>query len=414
VTTQRVHGHWPRLRPATPRHGRPAGLEPPPNAAGRWHRVAHWARVYRLDLIWVGFVALNLLAMRLEPDWGTVPFLAIWVSLTAIYGLRLWRLQGTILTLAAVTLATGGVIVVQVLKGQQDADYLAEVPLIALMFLVMVWHGRRRVSAMEDKLAAMEAVQRVSQENLRLLTQQHRFLQDASHELGTPITVALGHAELMERAAITTEMAEDARVVADELRRLGRLATRILLLASASSPDFLHREPVPVESVLGDALERWGYLPRQWRLGPVVEATVLADRDRLALALDALLENAIAHTESGDQIEVSARRENGQVVLAVADSGVGIEEGDLQRIFHRFARASTQRNREAGGFGLGLAIVQAIATAHHGSVKVRSTPGHGAIFEIFLPLAPAEAAAPAAAPSADPGLSALTQQDSLP
>ena len=60
------------------------------------------------------------------------------------------------------------------------------------MFLVMVWHGRRRVAAMEDKLAAMEAVQRVSQEKLHLLTQQHRFLQDASHELGTPITVALG------------------------------------------------------------------------------------------------------------------------------------------------------------------------------------------------------------------------------
>ena len=142
--------------------------------------------------------------------------------------------------------------------------------------------------------------------------------------------------------------------------------------------------------MLGDALERWGYLPRQWRLGPVTDATVLADRDRLALALDALLENAIGHTDAGDQIEVSARRENGQAVLAVADSGCGIEERDLQRIFHRFARASMHRNREAGGFGLGLAIVQAIATAHGGSVKVRSTPGEGAIFEIFLPLAPAD------------------------
>jgi signal transduction histidine kinase len=388
VTTQRAQWRRPRLRPAPPGHGRPAHVEPA-STPDWWHRVAHWARAARLDLIWVVFVALNLVVMRLEPDWGTVPFLAIWVSLTAIYGVRLWRLQPTILTLAAVTLATGGIIVVQVLKGQQDADYLAEVPLIALMFLVMVWHGRRRVAAMEEKLTAMEAVQRVSQENLHLLTQQHRFLQDASHELGTPITVALGHAELMERAASETEMAEDARVVADELRRLGRLATRILLLASASSPDFLHREPVPVESVLGDALERWGYLPRQWRLGPVTDATVLADRDRLALALDALLENAIAHTDPGDQIEVSARRESGQAVLAVADSGCGIEPDDLQRIFQRFARASTHRNREAGGFGLGLAIVQAIATAHQGSVQVRSTPNQGAIFEIFLPLAPA-------------------------
>jgi signal transduction histidine kinase len=273
-----------------------------------WGRAARWGRAYRLDLIWVAFVGINLAAMRLLPAWQTVPFLAIWVSLTVIYGLRLWRLQPTILTVATVTLATGGIVVVQVLKGQQDADYLAEVPLIALMFLVMVWHGQRRVAAMEERLAAMEEVQRVSQENLRLLEEQQRFLQDASHELGTPITVALGHAELMERAATETVLADDARVVAGELRRLGRMASRILLLASAGNPDFLHLEPVPVESVLGDALERWGYLPRQWRLG--------------------------------------------------------------------------------------LAIVQAIATAHQGSVQVRSTPGRGSSFELILPLGPAVATVP--------------------
>src|ERR1700753_1328786 len=102
--------------------------------------------------------------------------------------------------------------------------------------------------------------------------------------------------EMMERAARDTVLAEDARVVAGELRRLGRMASRILLLASAASPDFLHRQAVTAESVLGGALERWGYLPRQWRLGPVTDVTVMADRDRLALALDALLENAIAHT----------------------------------------------------------------------------------------------------------------------
>jgi signal transduction histidine kinase len=356
-----------------------------------WGRAARWGRAYRLDIIWVAFVGINLAAMRLLPAWGTVPFLAIWVSLTAIYGVRLWRLQPTILTWAAVTLATGGIIVVQVLKGQQDADYLAEVPLIALMFLVMVWHGRRRIAAMEERLAAMEEVQRVSQENMRLLEEQQRFLQDASHELGTPITVALGHAELMERAASETVLAGDARVVAGELRRLGRMASRILLLASAASPDFLHPEPVPVESVLGDALERWGYLSRRWRLGPVTDVTVVADRDRLALALDALLENAIAHTSSGDEIEVSARREGGQVVLTVADSGAGIAPADLDRIFQRFARANPQRSSQAGGFGLGLAIVQAIAAAHHGAVQVRSKKGRGSSFELLLPL-PAELA----------------------
>src|SRR5207247_10606104 len=95
-----------------------------------------------------------------RPAWPAVPCLASWVSLTVIYGFRLWRLQPTILTLAAVTLATGGIIAVQVLKGKQDADYLAEVPLIALMFLVMVWHGRRRLAATEDRLGAEGGVQR--------------------------------------------------------------------------------------------------------------------------------------------------------------------------------------------------------------------------------------------------------------
>jgi len=355
-----------------------------------WYRQAgRWARSSRLDIIWVVFVGLNLAAMRLLPSWQTVPFLAIWVSLTVIYGFRLWRLQPTILTLAAVTLATGGIIVVQVLQGQQDADYLAEVPLIALMFLVMVWHGRRRLAAMEERLAAMEEVQRVSQENLHLLQQQHRFLQDASHELGTPVTVALGHAELMERAASGTDLARDARVVAEELRRLGRVASRMLLLASAGSPGFLRREPVAVESIVGDALERWGYTNRQWRLGEVADATVEADRDRLGLALDALLENAIAHTAAGDQIGISARLEDEQVVLAVSDTGCGIAPADLHRIFHRFSRAGPHRRREAGGFGLGLAIVQAISEAHHGTVQVQSTHGAGSTFQVTLPLLPA-------------------------
>jgi len=351
-----------------------------------------WGRSSWVDLAWVAFVALNLLAMRLLPAWQTVPFLAIWVSLTVIYGFRLWRIQPTILTLAAVTIATGGIIGVQVLKGQQDADYLAEVPLIALMFLVMVWHGRRRLAATEERLAAMEEVQRVSQENLRLLKQQRRFLQDASHELGTPITVALGHAELIERAVTNPVVAEDARVVTDELMRLRRLSTRMLLLASAEGPDFLHLTPVPVESVVVDALGRWGHVPRRWRLGPMAEAIVLGDRDRLAVALDALLENAVAHTMPHDRIEVSARLEDAGVVLAVADSGSGIQDSDLRRIFQRFARAEPSRSRPTGGLGLGLAIVQAIAEAHGGSVSVESTFGHGSEFEVYLPLAPAATA----------------------
>ena len=372
----------------------------------------HRLRPVAPDIAWAAFVGLNLVAMRLFPEWQTVPFLAIWVSLTVIYGFRLWRLQPTILTLAAVTLATGGIIGVQVLKGQQDADYLAEVPLIALMFLVMVLHGRRRLAATQERLTAMEQVQRISQENVRLLEQQRQFLVDASHELGTPITVALGHAELIEQAAteqaateqavtgqtvtgqtvtgqtITDQsVAADARVVVGELARLRRLTNRMLLLASAGTPGFLQVAPVATDSLVLDALERWGHVPRHWRLGEAAEAVVPGDADRLTVALDALLENAVAHTKPGDRIEVSVALEDGHAVIGVADSGCGIAPDDLARIFGRFARAEPYRSREAGGFGLGLPIVHAIAEAHHGSVRVRSNNGHGATFEMVIPAA---------------------------
>ena len=147
------------------------------------------------------------------------------------------------------------------------------------------------------------------------------------------------------------------------------------------------------DHLLLDALERWGHVPRHWRLGEVAEATVLGDGDRLVVALDALLENAVAHTEPGDVIEVSVRLDDGNAVIAVTDFGCGIPPADLDRIFGRFARAEPYLSREAGGFGLGLPIVQAIAEAHHGTVRVHSASGQGATFEMVLPAMAPESAA---------------------
>lgn len=343
------------------------------------------AKVARWDILWAVFVGLNLAAMRLLPEWQTVPFLAIWVSLTLVYAFRLWPFQPAMLTLAVVTLATGGIIGAQVISGQQDADYLVLVPLVAVMFLVMAWHGRRRLAALEERLAALEELQRVSQENLRLLERQRLFLLDASHELGTPITVALGHAELIEQAA-TDQVADDAHVVVSELGRLRKQASRMLLLASAGDPGFLELAPVALDALVMDALERWGYTPRRWRLGEVSEASVTGDHARLAAALDALLENAIAHTGPDDLIELSVRLADGQAVFAVTDSGAGIPNDDLERIFDRFSRGHPSHNRETGGFGLGLPTVRAIAEAHHGSVRVHSTVGAGSTFELLVPV----------------------------
>ncbi len=343
----------------------------------RGDRLLRTARASWVDIAWVVFIGLNLLAMRLLPGWQTVPFLIIWVSLTAIYGFRLWRLGSTLVTVLTVTIATGGLIGWQVIAGKQDADYLAEVPLLAMMFVVMVWHSRRRV-------AALDAMRRVSEHNLLLLAQQRRFLQDASHELGTPITIALGHAELIEQAATDETIAKDARVAVDELLRMRRLTSRMLLLASSDGPDFLRTAPVDIADLVLETVLRWRHVHRQWTLGALAEGTMPADGDRLTLALDALIENAVTHTDVDGRIELSARREGETVVLAVTDSGCGIAAADVGRIFGRFSRIDSGRER-AVRFGLGLALVKAIAEAHDGSVRVESKVGEGSTFELRLP-----------------------------
>ncbi len=338
-------------------------------------------RKYWLDIAWVAFSCVNLGAMLVFSEWETVPFHFIWVSLTLLYGFRVWRVKPTMWTLAAVMIGTGGFILIDVARGAAPLEEITEVPLMSAMFLAMVWHARRRLSATEE-------IKRVSEENLRLLERQRQFTQDASHELRTPITVALGHAELIARTTDGTLMAEDAQVVADELQRLRRLADRLLLLASADSPDFLVTTRVDVENLVTEAVHRWAATARRWRLGDLLEAVVDADEDRLAVALDALLENAVKHTGPEDSIELSVRREGDSAVISVVDSGSGIAEEDLDRIFDRFARADHGRSRTEGGMGLGLAIVKTIVGAHGGEVRVRSTPGKGSVFEIRLPLLP--------------------------
>src|SRR5207249_507408 len=143
----------------------------------RWPFKAYW-----IDVAWGAFAVANLVAMVTFPTWETVPFHFIWVSLTLLYGFRVWNVKPTVWTLAAVMVGTGSLIAVDIARGTQPADEITEVPLMAAMFVAMVWDARRR-------LAAMSEIEQVSEANARLLERERRFLQDASHELRTPITV---------------------------------------------------------------------------------------------------------------------------------------------------------------------------------------------------------------------------------
>jgi signal transduction histidine kinase len=358
--------------------------------AERAHRRWDWPlrQFGWLECAWAVFAVANLVAMWLLPSWETVPFHFIWISLTLVYGFRVWELERTGWVLALVVATTGVLLAHEVSESFQPPDELTEVPLMAAVFLAMVWHARRRLVAMEREHAAAEA-------NRRLLEGQRRFVQDASHELRTPITIAMGHADLLAREIRNPELAEDASIVVDELLRLRRLADRLLLLASSADPDFLTSSPTEVEPLLAEARSRWAPSERRFLLEGGGAPVVVADAERLGTALDALIENAVKQTEPGDEIRLGAARRGGRVAIWVADSGPGIAQEQLDSVFDRFARLDVGRSRERGGVGLGLAIVKAIAEAHGGSVRVRSALGQGSVFEILLPgpQAPLEAAA---------------------
>jgi signal transduction histidine kinase len=331
-----------------------------------------------LDAMWAAFSAVNLLAIFAFAGWETVPFHFIWISFTLVYGFRTWAPRPTLAVLGVVMATTGAAIGVDVARGTESVAELTEVPLMAAMFLAMVWHARRKLTAEQES-------RRFGEENARLLATQRRFLQDASHQLRTPITIALGHAELLASGLAGPQEGHDIEVVLGELNRLRRIAERLLVIAAAEGPEFLQPEAVELDGFIVEVLGRWRpTADRRWQLGQLDKVTVQADRERLGLAVDALLENAVRHTGSGDVITLSvvAVGYGLPVRMIVADTGQGIP-AELQRhVFDRFRSGDSGPPR---GTGLGLALVSAVARAHGGDVLVQSTPGRGSEFELLLP-----------------------------
>ncbi|HKN93530.1 MAG TPA: HAMP domain-containing sensor histidine kinase [Thermoleophilaceae bacterium] len=338
--------------------------------------VIGWLRARKIELAWVTFAVINLVAMLLTPDWETIPFHFIWVSLTILYGFRVWGLKSTYLILAAVALGTGVVILNDAFEGSQLWGELFEVPLMSGMFLAMVWHARRRQVALNETA-------RVAAERASLLDHQERLLHDVSHELRTPVTIARGHLEMLQLAS--EDPPPEIAVAVDELDRIAHIVDRLLLLAKAERPDFVAVSDIDLQRFLEDVFMRWSEVaPRNWRLGEAPAGTLVADPQALRTALDALLENAVDHTVAANTIELCAQASDGDVAISVIDDGPGIPAEALDRIFERFARADSSRSRERGGAGLGLAIVDAIARAHHGRCTVASA-GQGTAFTLTLP-----------------------------
>ena len=247
---------------------------------------------------------------------------------------------------------------------------------------------------MLTEIEAAFAARAASEERMR------RFVADASHELRTPLTTIRGFAELYRQGAAGSPE-EAARLIGrieEEAARMGLLVEDLLLLARLDQARPLAQDPVDLPVIASDAVhaaravdpDRSISLEVAPQSGPLV---VPGDEARLRQVLDNLLSNALTHTPAGSPVTVRLGREEQRAVVEVADRGPGLTPEQARRVFERFYRVDSARSRPTtgrvgtGGSGLGLAIVAALVAAHRGTVDVVSTPGEGATFRVWLPLA---------------------------
>ncbi|MCU1531188.1 MAG: histidine kinase [Arthrobacter sp.] len=225
---------------------------------------------------------------------------------------------------------------------------------------------------------------------------QQQFLDDAGHELRTPLTILRGHLELVA-VDDPDDVAATRTVLLEEVDRMQRLVDDLLLLANASHPDFIRKEPIQIAEFIQQVMEKIHVLgDRRWQIDETADYVMEADSQRLTQALVQLAANAVKYTGSSATIALGSRIEGptaadgapvpeaDTLLLWVRDTGTGIAVEDQKRIFERFGRAHPGRG-EAGS-GLGLAIVSAIAEAHGGMATVESEYGEGATFMIRIPL----------------------------
>ena len=267
----------------------------------------------------------------------------------------------------------------RVASGIGEHDLTARVPVTGSDDVAAV------AATFNDMLDRIEAVHRT----------QQRFVDDAGHELRTPITVVRGHLELLSEDPI--ERAATLRLVTDELGRMSRIVSDLLVLARAQQPDFVTTTSQDVALLTLDIEAKAQTLgDRRWELMEVAEGNVALDTQRVTQALLQLAANAVQVTDAGDRIRIGSTfigtGADRHLRLWVSDTGPGVAQEDAERIFERFfhgghaaARGDTNGPAPRHGSGLGLAIVRAIADGHQGSAWVESTPGEGATFGLDIP-----------------------------
>jgi two-component system phosphate regulon sensor histidine kinase PhoR len=231
---------------------------------------------------------------------------------------------------------------------------------------------------------------------LRRLERVRRdFIANVSHEFKTPLTAIQGFAETLLNGALDDRANRKhfVEIIREHARRLARLTDDLLKLSRIEAGRLeLEIRPVPVEALVNGCVETARLKAEAKGIEIHVEMqkgapAVRGDGVQLGEVLQNLLDNAVQYTPSGGRIEVISHANGREVVFTVADTGMGVPEADLERIFERFYRVDAARSREAGGTGLGLSIARHIVEAHGGRIWVESAVGLGSRFHFSVPIA---------------------------
>jgi two-component system OmpR family sensor kinase len=317
--------------------------------------------------------------------------------------IRVLLIFGVVTVIAVAAATTAGIVIIRralapLRRVAQTAGEVVDLPLdrgeVALPMRVLPSDANPRtevgqlgsaLNRMLDHIAAALSTRQASETRVR------QFVADASHELRTPLTAIRGYTELAQRVGDDSDaVAHAMKRVQSETERMTHLVEDLLLLARLDSGRPLEREPVDLSRVAVDAVSDAHVAgpEQQWKLDlPAEPVMVSGDAARLYQVVTNLLANARVHTGAGTVVTTRLESDGTHAVLSVCDNGPGIPEQLQSEVFERFARGDTSRSRRGGSTGLGLAIVAAVVKAHHGTIALRSAPGH-TDFTVRLPLVP--------------------------
>ena len=326
-----------------------------------------------IDIGWLGsYVTLGAAALRrgVRTEVATVP-----VAPQRLSGVRL-------AVLAAALLAVPAVLATERLEHHHVHTLVAAggAALIAVLVLLRL-------------AGLLRAVEQQNRELRQLDRMKDDFVASVSHELRTPLTSIVGYVELLADGAsgpVTEAQKDDLDVVTRNTDRLLRLVNDLLFAAGLDEGRLeLRSDTVELRAVVAHSVDTIRPVAAAGGLRITFEAVgntyVVGDAGRLGQAIDNLVANAVKFTPPGGHVAIRVERKGDSVEVEVEDDGVGVPEADLQHLFDRFFRSSRSLKDAVQGTGLGLYIAKTIVEAHHGSIRVTSTEGHGSTFRVVVP-----------------------------